>query len=593
MVSRTEAPVDTYAVAMSQQTQYALLRARARQRWDDLTDGDKPWVRVGFGASGQAAGAQAVFDALKLYGPEGTDQINLSMVGAHGLMYLEPLVDIIFPRANRVFHANVTPEMVTGIISHYIDGRDQHPLDASAYAYSGHTDDYTSHLHDWDQLPPNQLQKKVLTENFGNVDPHDIFQYIAQDGYSALNKAVLSMTPDEVLEEVKTSGLRGRGGAAFPTGLKWSFLAPSKAPVKYVLCNCEEGDPGAFNDKGILESDPHRLIEGLILNGYATNSTHGVVFIRQGHDIPIEATRRAIDEAYENGILGENILGSDFSFEMEVSLTGDSYVAGEETAMMEAIEGKRSTPRYKPPFPAQAGLFQKPTNINNVKTIAYVPSIVATSGDEFKKVGTESSSGTALVCLTGHIKRPGMYEVEMGVTIRQVLDDIGGGVADGSERIKVLQTGGPLGGVMGEEAFDTEIDFDAMAQSGAILGSGGIIVGDETTDVVDLIRNLVAFNQFESCGKCFPCRLGNTHMLDVLDRMCKNEAKPGDMQLLETVGNNMKIGSLCGHGQLGYNPISSAITYFGEEFEKRFNGELEKSGPFGDGSMILPSRTRP
>ena len=593
MVSRTEAPVDTYAVAMSQQTQYAMLRARARQLWGQLTEGDKPWVRVGLGASGQAAGAEEVFEALKPYGPDGTQQINLSLVGAHGLMYLEPVVDVVVPKINRVFHANVTPEMVPDIIAHYVDGREQHPMHESAFAYADHRDAFTTRLPNWDELPPNALQKKVLTENFGNIDPLDIFQYIAQDGYASLNKAVLSMTPDEVLEEVKTSGLRGRGGAAFPTGLKWSFLAPSPAPVKYVLCNCEEGDPGAFNDKGILESDPHRLIEGLILNGYATNSTHGVVFIRQGHEIPIEATRHAIDEAYANGILGENILGSDFSFEMEVSLTGDSYVAGEETAMMEAIEGKRSTPRYKPPFPAQAGLFQKPTNINNVKTIAYVPSIVGHGGNEFKNIGTESSSGTALVCLTGHIKRPGMYEVEMGMTIRQVLEDIGGGVPDGSERIKVLQTGGPLGGVLGEEAFDTEIDFDAMAEAGAILGSGGIIVGDESTDVVDLIRNLVAFNQFESCGKCFPCRLGNTHMLDVLDRMCKNEAQPGDMKLLETVGNNMKIGSLCGHGQLGYNPISSAINYFEEEFEQRFNGELEKSGPFGDGSMILPSRTRP
>ena len=593
MVSRTETPVDTYAVVMSQQTQYAMLRARARQSWDRLVEGDKPWVRVGYGASGQAAGADAVYDALKPYGPDGTDQVNLSMVGAHGLMYLEPVVDVVVPGANRLFHANVTPDMVPGIVAHYVDGRDNHPLHESAYAYSGHYDGYVSDLPNWDQLAQNANQTKLLTANFGEIDPNDIFQYIAHDGYAALNKAVLSMSPEDVLEDVKTSGLRGRGGAAFPTGLKWSFLAPSKAPVKYVLCNCEEGDPGAFNDKGILESDPHRLIEGLIINGYATNSTNGVVFIRQGHEIPIDATRNAIDQAYENGLLGKNLLGSDFSFEMEVSLTGDSYVAGEETAMMEAIEGKRSTPRYKPPFPAQAGLFQKPTNINNVKTLAYVPNIVATGGDEFKRVGTESSSGTALVCLTGHIKRPGMYEVAMGLTIRQVLEDIGGGVADGSQRIKVLQTGGPLGGVMGEEAFDTEIDFDAMAKSGAILGSGGIIVGDETTDVVDLIRNLIAFNQFESCGKCFPCRLGNTHMLDVLDRMCKNEAKPGDMQLLETVGNNMKIGSLCGHGQLGYNPISSAINYFGEEFEKRFNGELEKSGPFEDGSMIFPSRTRP
>ena len=593
MVTRTELPVDTYAVAMSQQTQYALLRARARQHWQGLVDGEKPWIRVGYGASGQAAGAEAVLDALKAYGPDGSDQINLSYVGAHGLMYLEPVVDVVVPRANRIFHANVTPEMVPDIVAYYIDGRDDLPLHDSAYAYSGALDGYVTGLPNWDGLPANANQTKLLTANFGNVDPHDLLQYVANDGYSALNKAVLSMTSDQVLEEVKSSGLRGRGGAAFPTGLKWSFLAPSQEPVKYVLCNCEEGDPGAFNDKGILESDPHRLIEGLIINGYATNSTHGVVFIRQGHEIPIEATRHAIDQAYEHGLLGQNILGSEFSFDMEVSLTGDSYVAGEETAMMEAIEGKRSTPRYKPPFPAQAGLFQKPTNINNVKTLAYVPSIVATSGDEFKTIGTESSSGTALVCLTGHIKRPGMYEVAMGITIRQVLEDIGGGVADGSNRIKVLQTGGPLGGVLGEEAFDTEIDFDAMAEAGAILGSGGIIVGDETTDVVDLIRNLVAFNQFESCGKCFPCRLGNTHMLDVLDRMCKNEAKPGDMKLLETVGNNMKIGSLCGHGQLGYNPISSAINYFEDEFNQRFNGELEKSGPFGDGSMILPSRTRP
>jgi NADH:ubiquinone oxidoreductase subunit F (NADH-binding) len=593
MVSRIEAPVDAYATAMSQRTPYAMLLARARQRWNDLTDGDKPWIRVGYGASGQAAGAKAVHEALREYGPEGKNQVNLSLVGANGLMYLEPIVDVSNPRGSRVIHGEVTPEMVPQIIAHYVEARDDNPLHGSARAYVGHSDPYVSHLPNWNDLPANVNQTKILTANFGEIDPLDVFQYIARGGYTALNKAVLSMTPQEVLEEVKKSGLRGRGGAAFPTGLKWSFLAPSEAPVKYVLCNCEEGDPGAFNDKGILESDPHRLIEGLIINGYATNSTHGVVFIRQGHEIPIEATRHAIDEAYENGLLGENILGSDFSFEMEVSLTGDSYVAGEETAMMEAIEGKRSTPRYKPPFPAQAGLFQKPTNINNVKTIAYVPTIVEHGGEEFKRVGTESSSGTALVCLTGHIKRPGMYEVAMGLTIRQVLEDIGGGVADGSERIKVLQTGGPLGGVMGEGAFDTEIDFDAMAESGAILGSGGIIVGDETTDVVDLIRNLVAFNQFESCGKCFPCRLGNTHMLDVLDRMCKNEAKPGDMQLLETVGNNMKIGSLCGHGQLGYNPISSAINYFGEEFEKRFNGELEKSGPFGDGSMILPSRTRP
>ena len=580
----SETPVD---VAFGRLTQ------RANARWRELTNGAVPWVRVGFGASGQAAGAQAVFDALEPFGQLGDGSVSLSKVGPRGLMYLEPMVDVTMPGGSTVVYANVEPAMVGEILAHHIGGRGSSPMHGSAVARIGVEDGYGVGLPQWSDLPANQPQTKMLTRNFGVIDPHDLLQYVANGGYDALHKALSDMTTDEVLEEVKGSGLRGRGGAAFPTGLKWSFLAPSDAPVKYVLCNCEEGDPGAFNDKGILEADPHLLLEGLILNGYATRSTHGVVFIRQGHDLPIDATRDAIDQAYDAGLLGTNILDSDFSFEVEVSLTGDSYVAGEETAMMEAIEGKRSTPRFKPPFPAAVGLWQKPTNINNVKTLSYVPEIVKGGAEEFKMTGTESSSGTALVCLTGDIARPGLYEVAMGMTIRQVLEDIGGGPADGSSRIKVLQTGGPLGGVMGEDAFDTEIDFDAMAKVGCILGSGGIIVGDESTDIVDLIRNLVAFNQFESCGKCFPCRLGNTHMLDVLDRMCKNEARAGDLELMEKVGTNMKVGSLCGHGQLGYNPISSALSYFGEEFEQRFKGELQPSGSSGDGVMLMPSRTRP
>ena len=346
-------------------------------------------------------------------------------------------------------------------------------------------------------------------------------------------------------------------------------------------------DPGAYNDKGILETDPHTLVEGLILNGYATNSNKSYVFIRQGHDIPINAIERAIKEAYDNGILGENILGSNFSFDMEVSLTGDSYVAGEETALMEAIEGKRSTPRFKPPFPAASGLWKKPTNINNVKTISYVPEIIKNGSEWFKGTGTEKSTGTAIVCLSGHINRPGMYEIPMGMTINDVLENIGGG-SNSETDIKMLQTGGPLGGVLGKEAFSTKIDFDEMAKSGAILGSGGIIVCDESVSVVDLIRNLVAFNQFESCGKCFPCRLGNTHMYDVLDRLCNSKSEPNDLALLERIGNSMKIGSLCGHGQLGYNPISSSLKYFQSEISDSINNisePLEK--------MLIPTRTRP
>ncbi len=563
---------------------------RANARWAELADSGKLWIRVQGGTSGQAAGSDEVMASVKEAVESSGVDANITPVSAIGLMYLEPIVDVQMPGEPRVLYGNVTPELATEIVDKHV--KNGEPVAERAFAYWGDRSKRPGTLPHIEDIDAFGKQTRIVTKNFGSTNPHSLLHYIANGGYSALNKALNEQTPEGIVDEVKASGLRGRGGAAFPTGLKWSFLAPNTAPVKYVLCNCEEGDPGAFNDKGILENDPHMLIEGLIINGYATNSTHGYVFIRQGHEIPIEATRKAIRDAYDAGLLGENILGSGFSFEMEVSLTGDSYVAGEETALMEAIEGKRSTPRFKPPFPAAAGLWQKPTNINNVKTISYVPSIDTNSAEWFKSTGTEGSTGTAIVCLSGHIKHPGMYEVAMGMTIRQVLEDIGGGVT-GGDHIKVLQTGGPLGGVLGSEAFDVAIDFDEMSKAGAILGSGGIIVGNETTDVVDLIRSLIAFTQFESCGKCFPCRLGNTHMLEVLDRMCKNESRAGDLDLLEKVGTNMKVGSLCGHGQLGYNPVSSALQYFGDEFKQRIEGSLEPSGPFEDGSMILPTRTRP
>ena len=542
---------------------------------------DKIVIRVQTGTSGQAVGADEIYKQLS---SNNSKKINVIEVGSMGLMYLEPIVVVVMPTGDKIYYANV--DLIRGqkIFDHYSNSNEVLLQNAFAYESSKNLDISIPNIND---LPQFSKQLRIATRNFGEITPGDILQYISTGGYSALNKALFEMTPEEVVEEVKNSGLRGRGGAAFPTGVKWSFLAPNKAPVKYVLCNCEEGDPGAYNDKGILETDPHTLVEGLILNGYATNSNKSYVFIRQGHDIPINAIERAIKEAYDKGLLGDNILGSNFSFDMEVSLTGDSYVAGEETALMEAIEGKRSTPRFKPPFPAASGLWQKPTNINNVKTISYVPQIIKNGSDWFSSTGTEKSSGTAIVCLSGHINRPGMYEIPMGMTIEEVLDDVGGGSNSDSD-IKMLQTGGPLGGVLGKEAFGTKIDFDEMAQSGAILGSGGIIVCNETVSVVDLIRNLVAFNQFESCGKCFPCRLGNTHMFDVLQRLADSKSNPGDMELLERIGKSMKIGSLCGHGQLGYNPISSSLKYFESEI---INSIENKSEPLE--AMLTPTRTRP
>jgi NADH-quinone oxidoreductase subunit F len=538
-------------------------------------------IKVQTGTSGQAVGADEIFSILS---SKNSDKINVIEVGSMGLMYLEPLVVVVLPSNDKIFYANVDEKIADKIFNHYSSSNEILKENSFAYESSRNLDLTIPKL---SELPQFSNQLRIATRNFGEVTPGDIFQYISTGGYSALNKALFEMSPEDVVEEVKNSGLRGRGGAAFPTGVKWSFLAPNKAPIKYVLCNCEEGDPGAYNDKGILETDPHTLVEGLILNGYATNSNKSYVFIRQGHDIPINAVERAIAEAYEKGLLGENILGSDFSFDMEVSLTGDSYVAGEETALMEAIEGKRSTPRFKPPFPAASGLWKKPTNINNVKTISYVPQIIKNGSDWFKSTGTEKSSGTAIVCLSGHINRPGMYEIPMGMTIDEVLEEIGGG-SNSNKPIKMLQTGGPLGGVLGKEAFSTKIDFDEMAQSGAILGSGGIIVCNDTVSVVDLIRNLVAFNQFESCGKCFPCRLGNTHMYDVLQRLADSKSNTNDLQLLERIGNSMKIGSLCGHGQLGYNPISSSLKYFESEIIDSINN---KSEPLE--KMLTPTRTRP
>ena len=559
---------------------YKNLKNLSEKYISDIYD-NKVVIKVQTGTSGQAVGADEVLKTLQ---SKNSNEINVLEVGSMGLMYLEPMVVVSLPSKDKIYYANVTENIASEIYDHYSSKKTIYKQNAFAYESNSSLDVDFPNIND---LPQFSNQLRIATRNFGDITPGDIYQYINNEGYSALDKALFEMSPEEVVEEVKNSGLRGRGGAAFPTGVKWSFLAPNKAATKYVLCNCEEGDPGAYNDKGILETDPHTLVEGLILNGYATNSNKSYVFIRQGHDIPINAIERAIKEAYDNGILGENILGSNFSFDMEVSLTGDSYVAGEETALMEAIEGKRSTPRFKPPFPAASGLWKKPTNINNVKTISYVPEIIKNGSEWFKGTGTEKSTGTAIVCLSGHINRPGMYEIPMGMTINDVLENIGGG-SNSETDIKMLQTGGPLGGVLGKEAFSTKIDFDEMAKSGAILGSGGIIVCDDSVSVVDLIRNLVAFNQFESCGKCFPCRLGNTHMYDVLDRLCNSKSEPNDLALLERIGNSMKIGSLCGHGQLGYNPISSSLKYFQSEISDSINNisePLEK--------MLIPTRTRP
>ncbi|MDA0988144.1 MAG: NADH-quinone oxidoreductase subunit F [Chloroflexi bacterium] len=562
------------------------LSQESQRRFQELEAGDKPWIRVGTAVCGEAAGAFQVIEALNAELDKRGIAANVSAVGCLGLCYAETLVDILKPGKPRIFYKNVTPEMVPGLVESYLVGDD--PRQDLALASFG--DGSLEGIPRLEDLPMWSRQVRIALRNCGHIDPLDIYQYIAQGGYAALNKAVTQMEPADVIKEMQDSGLRGRGGAAFPTGTKWSFLARSPGPLKYILCNCEEGDPGAYNDKGILESDPHSLIEGAILAGYATSASNGVVFIRHGHEGPIHRTMRAIEQAYELGLLGDNILGSAFSFHMEVSLTGDSYVAGEETALMESIEGKRAMPRARPPFPAAYGVWGIPSNINNIKSLSYVSEIISRGGEWFAGIGTEGSKGTAILCLSGNIALPGMIEVPMGITLREVIEDVVGGVP-GGRKVKFLQTGGPLGGVLPADQMDIELDFGVMSQAGAILGSGGIIVADDRACAVNMTRLLVAFCQYESCGKCFPCRLGMTNLIEILERIARFESRPQDMELMRTIGQNMAAGSLCGHGQLGWNPVQSALRSFPGDFAAHME---EKRCPTGQclAPVFTPQRTR-
>ena len=543
-------------------TNFSEIHKDAAEHWENITAGTRAWIRIGTALCGKAAGGDAVLASVQeSLENRGIDAL-VSEVGCLGLCFAEPLLDIQMPGGSRVFYSNVRSEDVDPRLnSHLVSGA---PVIEKALGYLGEVP--VDGIPNLDDHPMRAMTERIALRNAGVIDPYDINQYIANGGYQGLNKVLTEMTPQEVLDEVTGSGLRGRGGAAFSTGTKWGFLAGSGAPVKYILCNCEEGDPGAFNDKGILESDPSTVVEGILIAAYATGASNGYIFIRHGHDGPIGRARAAVSEAYRLGLLGDNILGTDFSFHLEVALTGDSYVSGEETALMEAIEGSRAMPRYRPPFPAQVGVFGKPTNINNVKTMAYVPEIVSKGGEWFSGIGHDRSTGTAILCLSGNLKYTGMVEVPMGLTLRQVIYDIAGGIPN-DKSLKFVQTGGPLGGVLGADNIDLVLDFEVFREAGAILGSGGIIAADEDVCIVDLTRALIAFCQYESCGKCFPCRMGMSHLLEVLERICKLQSEPGDLDLMRNIGGNMQAGSLCGHGQLGFNPVSSAIKYFGEEFD--------------------------
>jgi len=432
-------------------------------------------------------------------------------------------------------------------------------------------------------------QLRVALRNCGRIDPEDINEYISRSGYQALGKVLTEMTPDQVIEEMITSGLRGRGGGGFPTGLKWQFANQAAGDEKYVICNADEGDPGAFMDRSVLEGDPHTLIEGMIIAGYAIGAQEGYIYVRAEYPLAIKRLLTAIHQAEELGLLGENIFASGFNFKLHIKEGAGAFVCGEETALMASIEGKRGMPRSRPPFPAHKGLWDKPSNINNVETYANVPVILLEGGAKFAETGTEKSKGTKVFALTGKIMNTGLVEVPMGITLREVIFDMGGGISSGKD-FKAVQIGGPSGGCIPTSLLDLPIDYDSLVEAGAMMGSGGLVVMDSETCMVDLARFFLNFTQSESCGKCTPCREGTKRMLEILNRITEGKGCEADLDLLVQLGETIKQTSLCGLGQTAPNPVLSTLRYFRNEYEAHIR---DKKCPAGACSVLLVHSINP
>ncbi len=477
--------------------------------------------------------------------------------GCHGFCEMGPIV-IVYPEGT--FYCKVDPKDTETIVKeHLLKGRVVKDL---LYSPPFSQEKIPSYK----EIDFYKKQLRIALRNCGYINPENINEYIGKGGYEALGKVLTQMDPVEVVEEMKKSGLRGRGGGGFSTGLKWEFASKSVSDKKYVICNADEGDPGAFMDRSILEGDPHSLIEGMIIAGYAIGSDEGYVYVRAEYPLAIKRLRIAIEQAEEYGLLGEDILGTGFNFKLNIKEGAGAFVCGEETALMASIEGQRGMPRPRPPFPAVKGLWEKPSNINNVETFANVPVIYAKGADWFASIGTEKSKGTKVFALTGKINNTGLAEVPMGITLREIIYDIGGGIID-NKQFKAVQIGGPSGGCIPEALLDLPVDYDSLISAGAMMGSGGLVVMDETTCMVDLAKFFLNFTQSESCGKCTPCREGTKRMLEILERITAGEGKEGDIELLEELGDSIKLTSLCGLGQTAPNPILSTLQYFRYEYE--------------------------
>jgi NADH-quinone oxidoreductase subunit F len=535
------------------------IRKRAEAHWENLWNEQKPVILVGTATCGRAAGALDVLQAVREIVKNRGLECAIFEVGCLGHCYAEPLVIIHKTGYPSICYGHVTPVLAENLVTNFILNGDP-SLEFVLGALE--QNDLIPSFFDF---PRAQYEKRLILRNCGRINPDEIEHSIAHGGYQSLVKA-LQMKPEEIVEEIKWAQLRGRGGAGFPAGEKWDVCRQSQGEPKYLICNGDEGDPGAFMDRAILESDPHSVIEGMIIAGYAIGARHGYIYVRAEYPLAVQKVQNAIRQAADLKLLGENILGSDFSFDITLFQGSGAFVCGEETALIASIEGKPGIPRHRPPWPATKGLFEKPTALNNVKTLAYVPHIIKNGANWFSQIGSGKSKGTAVFALAGKIVNTGLVEVPMGTTLRQLLFQVGGGIPKG-KRFKAVQIGGPSGGCLPEEALDIPIDFDSLQERGAIMGSGGMVVLDENDCAVEVARYFLDFTQKESCGKCTFCRLGTKQMLDVLEDITKGRGKMEDLAILEELAEDIKMGSLCGLGRTAPNPVLTTLRYFREEYE--------------------------
>ncbi|MCC7550764.1 MAG: NADH-quinone oxidoreductase subunit NuoF [Methanobacterium sp.] len=540
----------------------------AKKELESVYESEKPVVMVGSATCGNSAGAKEVASVIQEECEENGIECRIVKVGCIGLCYEEPIITIIKPNNPPVFYGRVTPETAKELVHSYIDG--ENPM--ADYALGTLGEEEMESIPKLRDLPVLKPQVRRILRNCGLIDPHNIQHYLAQGGYSGLSQA-LKMEPEEVINEVKQSGLRGRGGAGFPTWMKWQLCRDEESETKYLVCNADEGDPGAFMNRSLLESDPHSVLEGIVIAAYAIGVHEGYIYCRAEYPLALKTLKQAISQMKEQGFLGENILDSGFNFNIKIKEGAGAFVCGEETALIASIEGKRGTPRTRPPFPTTSGLWGKPTVINNVETMAGVALVMQKGPNKFSEVGSKDSKGTKTFALVGNVRHTGLIEVPLGTTLREVIYDIGGGISD-DKKFKAVQVGGPSGGCIPEEFLDTPIDYSSLNMAGAIMGSGGMVIMDEDSCMVDVAHYFLKFTQNESCGKCVPCRLGTKQMLDILTDITEGRGQPGDIELLKELAEAIKAASLCGLGQGSPNPVLTTLRYFRPEYDAHIQDKI-------------------